>query len=64
MIFLFRSDVGRRPTLFLFGCVSSRGLQADHGWKHIHLGFYTETGGCDFSSKVLLMMGKMFPETC
>jgi hypothetical protein len=31
-------------------CVSSRGL-FDHGWKHIHLGFYTETGGCDCSLK-------------
>jgi hypothetical protein len=35
----------------------------DHGWKHTHLGFYTETGGCDYSLKVLLMMGKMLPET-
>jgi hypothetical protein len=39
-------------------------LQADHGWKNIHLGFYTETGGCDCSSTVLLMMGKILPETC
>jgi hypothetical protein len=23
----------------------------DHGWKHIHIGFYTETGGYDCSSK-------------
>jgi hypothetical protein len=48
------------------GCVSSRGLfvsQTDHGWKHIHLGFYTENGGSDCSSKVLLMMGKLLPET-
>jgi hypothetical protein len=32
--------------------------------KHIHLGFCTGTGGCGCSSKVLLMMGKMLPETC
>jgi hypothetical protein len=37
---------------------------ADHGWKHTHLGFYTETAGCDSSSKVLLMMGKILPKTC
>jgi hypothetical protein len=24
---------------------------SSHGWKHIHLGFYTETGGCDCSLK-------------
>jgi hypothetical protein len=29
---------------------------ADNGWKHIHLGFYTETGGCDCSSKVMLFV--------
>jgi hypothetical protein len=49
------------------GCVSSRGLfvsrLTDHGWKHIYLGFYNETGGCDCSSKELLMMGKILPET-
>jgi hypothetical protein len=33
-------------------------------WKHIHLGFYKETGGCDCSLNVLLTMGKMLPETC
>jgi hypothetical protein len=38
--------------------------KSDHGWKHIHLGFYTETRGCDCSSKVLLMMGEILPETC
>jgi hypothetical protein len=42
----------------------SRGRQTDHDWKHIHLGFYTETGGCDCSLKVLLMMGKMLPRAC
>jgi hypothetical protein len=26
-------------------------LQTDHGWKNIHLGFYTETGGGDCSLK-------------
>jgi hypothetical protein len=36
-------------------CVSSRVSTS---------GFYTETGGCDCSLKVLLMMGKMLPETC
>jgi hypothetical protein len=34
------------------------------GWKHIHLGIYTETGGCDCSLKELLMMGIIMPETC
>jgi hypothetical protein len=38
-------------------------LQADHGWKHIHLSFYTGNGG-DCSYKVLLMMDKMLTETC
>jgi hypothetical protein len=33
-------------------------------WKHIHLGIYTETGGCDYSLKELLMMGIIMPETC
>jgi hypothetical protein len=33
-------------------------------WKHIHLGIYTETGGCDCSLKELLMMGIIMPETC
>jgi hypothetical protein len=37
---------------------------ADHGWKHIHLGIYMETGGCDCSLKELQMMGIMVPETC
>jgi hypothetical protein len=37
-------------------------FQTDHGWKHIHLGFYTRTGGCGCILKVLLMMGKMLPE--
>jgi hypothetical protein len=57
------------------GCVSCRGLfvasrglffsqQTDHSKKHIHLGFYTGTGGCGCSSKVLLVMGKMLSETC
>jgi hypothetical protein len=36
----------------------------DQGWKHIHLGIYTETGGCDCSLKELLMMGIIMPETC
>jgi hypothetical protein len=35
-----------------------------HGNKHIHFGFYTGTKGCGCSSKVLLLMGKMLPETC
>jgi hypothetical protein len=35
-----------------------------HGWKHIHLGVYMETGGCDYSLNELLMMGIMMPETC
>jgi hypothetical protein len=30
--------------------------------KNIHLDFYTETAGCDCSSKALLMMGKMLPK--
>jgi hypothetical protein len=34
------------------------------GWKHIHLGIYTETGGCYCSVKELLMMGIIMPETC
>jgi hypothetical protein len=38
--------------------------QTNHGKKHIHLGFYTGTGVCGCSSNVLLMMGKMLPETC
>jgi hypothetical protein len=37
---------------------------ADHGWKHIHLGINTETGGCGCSLKELLMMGTMVPKTC
>jgi hypothetical protein len=37
---------------------------ADHGWKHIHLGIHTRTGGCDCSLKELLMMGIIMPETC
>jgi hypothetical protein len=32
--------------------------QIDHGWKHIHLGIYTETGGCDCSLKELLMLAQ------
>jgi hypothetical protein len=48
--------------------VSSRGRLETHpavvGWKHIHLGIYTETGGCGCSLKELLMMGTMVPETC
>jgi hypothetical protein len=44
-------------------CPSS-GEQTDHGKKHIYLGFYTGTEGCGCSSKVLLMMGKILPETC
>jgi hypothetical protein len=38
--------------------------QTDHSWKNIHLGIYTENGGCDCSLKELLMMGVMMPETC
>jgi hypothetical protein len=38
--------------------------QSDHGWKHIHLGIYTGTGGCDCSLKELLMMAIIMPETC
>jgi hypothetical protein len=34
------------------------GRQTDHGWKHIQLSIYTETGGCDCSLKELLMMGR------
>jgi hypothetical protein len=34
------------------------------GWKHIHLGIETETGGCGCSLKELLMMGMIIPETC
>jgi hypothetical protein len=56
----------------LLNCSSASGFHLkaevdvfpDHGWKHIHLGFYTETGGCNCSLKVLQMMGKMLPETC
>jgi hypothetical protein len=40
------------------------GLLVDHDWKHIHLGIYTETGGCVCSLRVLLMMGVIMPETC
>jgi hypothetical protein len=40
------------------------GLLTDYGWKHIHLGIYTDTGGCDCSLKELLMMGIIMPETC
>jgi hypothetical protein len=36
----------------------------DHGWKHIHLGIYTETRGCNCSLKELLMMGIIMPEAC
>jgi hypothetical protein len=39
-------------------------LLAGNGWKHIHLGIYTETGGCDCNLKELLMMGIIMPETC
>jgi hypothetical protein len=31
--------------------------------KHVHLGFYTETGDCDCSLKVLLMIVNLLPET-
>jgi hypothetical protein len=34
------------------------------GWKYDHLHIHTATGGCDCSSKDLLMMGTMVPETC
>jgi hypothetical protein len=34
------------------------------GWKHIHLGIYTETEGCDCSLKEFLIMGIIMPETC
>jgi hypothetical protein len=37
---------------------------SDHGWKHVHLRIHTETRGCNGSSKGLLMMGIMMPETC
>jgi hypothetical protein len=43
-------------------CPSSGALS--NYWKHIHLGIYTETGGCDCSLKELLMMGIIMPETC
>jgi hypothetical protein len=33
-------------------------------WKHIHLGIYMETGGCDCSLKGILMMDIIMPETC
>jgi hypothetical protein len=36
---------------------------AKHTWKHIHLGIYMETGGCDCSLKELLMMGIIRPKT-
>jgi hypothetical protein len=28
------------------------------------VGFYVGTGGCGCSPKMILMMGKMLPETC
>jgi hypothetical protein len=59
---LNRSRSLRFPYKSRGGCVLSQ--QTDHGWKHIHLGFYTGTGGCGYSSKVFLMMGKTLPETC
>jgi hypothetical protein len=41
------------------GCVSTN-KQTKAG--KIHLGYYTETGGCNCSLKVLLMMGRMLPK--
>jgi hypothetical protein len=32
------------------------------GWKNVHLGIYTEIGGCDCSLKKLLMMGIICPK--
>jgi hypothetical protein len=34
------------------------------GWKNIHLGIHTETGGSNCRLKELLMMGIIMPETC
>jgi hypothetical protein len=58
------ADHGRKHIHLGFYTETGGCLLADHGRKHIHLGFYKETGGCDCSSTVLLMMGKMLPETC
>jgi hypothetical protein len=51
-------------SVYVYRMVYRGQWQTDHGWKHIHLGIYTETGGCDCSLRGLLMMGRMLPETC
>jgi hypothetical protein len=65
--------VGRQLDVFLAVVYLLVGRQLDVFLAVVYLlvgrqlslyGFYTETGGCGCSSKVLLMMGKMLPETC